>query len=112
MEPYSLWQKRAESAVKANCIGLDAGVRASLVDHIDDDIGDIPNGIFGDDGNEFTADTMDSYLATEVMLPRGDSFVRGKVVSQKRNADGNPIGVSSSNWWIGCESRRRLHRVR
>ena len=49
------------------------------------------------EADEFTPDTMDSYLATEVMLPRVDSFVRGKVVSRKRNADGNPIGVSSSN---------------
>jgi hypothetical protein len=111
---------RATDVFKANCIELDAGVKDKLGDHVkDDDIGDIPNGIFGDDDNEFvpyegftdeegadigvqeadefTADTMDSYLATEVMLPRGDSFVRGKVVSRKRNADGNPIGVSSSN---------------
>ena len=35
---------------------------------------------------------MDVYLNSSIILPRGDRIARGKVVRQKRDADGNPIG--------------------
>jgi hypothetical protein len=49
------------------------------------------------------------------MLPRGDSFLRGKVVSRKQNADDYPIGISSSNpildtreYEVECHDGHRL----
>jgi len=39
----------------------------------------------------------DKYIASEVLLQQGDTMVLGKVVSRKRDADGNPIGVASNN---------------
>jgi hypothetical protein len=32
-----------------------------------------------------------------VLLPKGDDLVLGKVISRKRDADGNPIGTGPSN---------------
>jgi hypothetical protein len=105
---------RTTDTFKANCIELDAGIKAKVGDHLQDsDLDADPDSIFGDCGNEFepyhendkqvqeadefTMDTLDQYLTAQVLLPRGDNFVRGKVVSRKRGANGNPIGVSSSN---------------
>jgi hypothetical protein len=33
----------------------------------------------------------DSYLSAEVMIPQGGTMTKGRVKSQKRDADGNPI---------------------
>ena len=46
---------------------------------------------------EPTPEAGDSYVNTEVMLPRGDSMARGRVVYRKRDADGNLIGWSNAN---------------
>ena len=39
----------------------------------------------------------DTYLNASIVLPRGDKLVRGKVVSRKRDVDGNPIGREHQN---------------
>ena len=39
----------------------------------------------------------DNYLSASVMLPRGDSLARGRVVGRKRDADGNPLGRANAN---------------
>jgi hypothetical protein len=43
------------------------------------------------------ADTYDQYVGAYVELPTGDKMQSGKVVSQKRGADGNSKGVASTN---------------
>ena len=46
---------------------------------------------------EPTPEIGDNYINTEVMLPRGDSMARGRVIRRKRNADGDLIGRSNTN---------------
>ena len=46
---------------------------------------------------EPTPEVGDNYVNTEVMLPRGDSMARGRVIRRKRNADGDLIGKSNTN---------------
>ena len=36
--------------------------------------------------------TFVNYLGAEVVLPKGDDMVAGKVVGRKRDSDGEPIG--------------------
>ena len=107
---------RTLNVFKANCVELDAGIKETIGDGVhDDDFQAAPKGIFGDvadqfvpyedheidpgiqEADDFTADTLDKYLSAEVMLPRGDTFVRGKVTGRKHNRDGRPIGKQSSN---------------
>ena len=46
---------------------------------------------------EPTPEVEDSYVNTKVMLPRGDSMTRGRVIHRKRDADGNLVGRSNDN---------------
>ena len=47
---------------------------------------------------ESTPDLLtDVYLNVSIVLPRGDKMSRGKVVSLKRDVDGNPIGRENAN---------------
>jgi hypothetical protein len=39
----------------------------------------------------------DNYLSAEISIPRGESMVKGRVKSCKRDADGNPIGQADAN---------------
>jgi hypothetical protein len=44
------------------------------------------------EADEFTADTMDTYLTTKVLLPRGQGMFKGTVVGQRKGIDNsNPI---------------------
>lgn len=47
--------------------------------------------------DEFTPEKFDKYIAAEVMLPRGDNMVIGKIIRRKHDIDGNPIGVAHLN---------------
>ena len=49
------------------------------------------------EADDFTHDAYDKYLNAEVLLPKGNGYESGKVVSRKRNSDGDPIGKSNSN---------------
>ena len=44
-----------------------------------------------------TPDANDNYVNALVMLPRGNSYARGKVIGRKRDADGNDVGRSNDN---------------
>jgi hypothetical protein len=46
---------------------------------------------------EPTPETGDNYVGVDILLPQGDSLARGRVVSRKRDADGNPIGHANDN---------------
>ena len=39
----------------------------------------------------------DNYVKALVMLPRGNSYARGKVIVRKRDVDGNAVGRSNYN---------------
>jgi hypothetical protein len=49
------------------------------------------------EADEFDVEAYDEYLAAEVILPKGENMVLGKVVGRKRDLDGNPIGKGHSN---------------
>lgn len=46
---------------------------------------------------EVTPETGDNYINTEISFPKGGSMVRGRVISRKRDADGNPMGRAHPN---------------
>jgi hypothetical protein len=51
--------------------------------------------------DDFTLDDFDKYISAEVLLPKGDEMVLGKVIGRKRDIDDNPIGVANSNPILG-----------
>jgi hypothetical protein len=44
-----------------------------------------------------TPEAGDNYLLTEITLPMGGVLSRGRVISQKRDADGNTVGRANGN---------------
>ena len=44
-----------------------------------------------------TSESNDTHLNASVMLPRGNSYVRGEVIGQKIDADGNDVGRENDN---------------
>jgi hypothetical protein len=44
-----------------------------------------------------TPEMEDNYLSAEVLIPHGGVRTRGRVISGKRAADGNPIGRAHAN---------------
>ena len=50
-----------------------------------------------DADDEPTPLTFDNYLGAEVVLPKGDDMMAGKVVGRKRDSDGEPIGQENKN---------------
>ena len=42
--------------------------------------------------DDFDVEAFDKYLLAEVILPKGDQMLLGKVIARKRDADDNPIG--------------------
>ena len=49
------------------------------------------------EADDYDEETLDKLLSAEVLVPKGDGFMMGTVVSRKRDADGNPIGKANSN---------------
>jgi len=60
----------------------------------DNDGGDEPGMPEADDLDH---DAFDKYISAEVILPRNEDMVMGKVIRRKRDADGNLIGRSNIN---------------
>ncbi len=56
-------------------------------DDLDPDHGDL----------EVTPEMGYTYLNTEISVPRGGTLMRGHVTSQKRDKDGNPVGLANAN---------------
>ena len=44
-----------------------------------------------------TPEVNKSYVKSSVMLPRGNSYARRKVIRWKRDADGNAVGTKNEN---------------
>ena len=44
-----------------------------------------------------TPEVGDNYLQAELLFPRGNEMARGKVISRKRDADGNTVGRAHNN---------------
>jgi len=49
------------------------------------------------EADDFEPEAYDKYISAEVNLARGDELKHAKVLSRKRDADGNPIGRSHTN---------------
>jgi hypothetical protein len=39
----------------------------------------------------------DTYLNTEIFVPRGGTLMKGHATSRKRDKDGNPVGLANAN---------------
>ena len=39
----------------------------------------------------------DNYVNSSVMLPRGNTYARGKVIGRKRDGSGNAVGIINDN---------------
>ncbi len=39
----------------------------------------------------------DNYLNAEISVPRGGTLMKGRDTSQKRDKDGNPVGLVNAN---------------
>ena len=52
------------------------------------------------EADDYKVDAYDKLISAKVMLPLGDSKRPGQVIRRKRDADGNPIGRSSSNPYL------------
>ncbi len=46
---------------------------------------------------EITPETGDNYINAEITFPKGGAMVRGRIISRKRDADGNPMGHAHTN---------------
>ncbi len=46
---------------------------------------------------EVTPEIGDYYLSAEIMILQGGTVTKGRVKSQKKDANGNPIGLANSN---------------
>ena len=44
-----------------------------------------------------TPEVGDNYVSSELMFPRNGEMAKGRIVSRKRDTDGNPIGRAHSN---------------
>jgi hypothetical protein len=49
------------------------------------------------EADDLDHDAYDKYIAAEVILPKGDTFLLGKVIGRKRDAEDNLIGTAHSN---------------
>jgi hypothetical protein len=45
---------------------------------------------------EVTPEMGDNYLNAEISVPRGGALVKGRVISWKRDKDGNPVGLANA----------------
>ena len=63
-------------------------------DGIDDED---PWEVTGIDSKAPTSEANDNYLGASILLPRGSSSARGKVISRKRNSDGEVFGHADPN---------------
>ncbi len=62
-------------------------------DHYDNDYDLDP-----DNGDlEVTPEVGDNYLNAEISVPRGGTLSKGHVTAQKRDKDGNPVGLANAN---------------
>jgi hypothetical protein len=115
--------EKADPKVQAQMAELDVSIREKIGDSIPDDAVDpelamllptIPDDIFlpEDDDDEhdpvdpestmpeaddYTPESYDEYLTAEVLLPNMGTLTKAKVVSRKRDADGNPVGRRHHN---------------
>ncbi len=49
------------------------------------------------EADDLPPEFLDEYISAHVLLPKGDSYVKGQVISRKRNADGNVRGKANAN---------------
>lgn len=118
--PMSVDDKLSEQ-VRQRIKDLDTAIEAKIGDSVANDqvaeadfagMPEIPDELFEEEdpvepaeGEEFrpeadeypTPEAFDQYLSMQVLLDRGGDTMMGTVRSRKRDADGNPLGVSNAN---------------
>ncbi len=45
------------------------------------------------EADDLSPEFLDEYISAHVLLPKGDSFIKGQVIASKHDQDGNP------RWW-------------
>jgi len=114
--------EKADPMVQAQMAELDVSIHDKIGDSIPDDAVDpelamllprVPDDIFlpeDDDehdpadpesvmpeADDYTPESYDEYLTAEVLLPNMGTLTKAKVISRKRDADGNPVGRRHHN---------------
>lgn len=112
----------ADPIVQSRMAELDLSISAKIGDSVSDDIIDpelgelfpsVPDDIYlpEDDGeydpyepesampeaDDITPEAYDQYLTAEVLLPNMGTVTKGRVISRKRDSDGNLVGRQHSN---------------
>jgi hypothetical protein len=49
------------------------------------------------EADDFMPEAYNEYLTAEVLLPNMGNITKAKVIGQKRDADGNPVGRRNAN---------------
>jgi len=68
-----------------------------VLDDVNEDINDEPEGTAQPEMDNYTDDTYDSYLGAELLVPHGDTYISGRVMKRIRDDEGNPIGQRHQN---------------
>jgi hypothetical protein len=112
-------EEQCTPAFKARAAALDKGIQEKIGDaapngaDVAEDIGILVDGTEGEDegddtlpyepeatmpeADDFEEEGLDNYITAQVMLPKGKGMQRATVTGRKRDANGNPIGVSNKN---------------
>jgi hypothetical protein len=69
--------------------------KTPLYDYYEDEYTPVENSI--PERDDYTDEEFDKYIGAEVNLPRGENMLCGRVVSRKRDRDGNVTGKSHAN---------------
>lgn len=64
---------------------------------VDDDFTPFEPAATMPEADEYDADAYDAYISANVLLPKGDGYVGGRVISRKRDGDGHPVGIRNQN---------------
>ena len=65
------------------------------LEYYEDDVDVMPDA--PDEELEPTPEAGDRYVNADLLLPRGDTLARGRVIGRKRDADGNTVGRAHDN---------------
>jgi hypothetical protein len=109
--------EKADPMVQAQMAELDISIRDKIGDSIPDDsldpelamlLPNVPDDVFLPEDDEehdpadlesvmpeaddYTPESYNEYLTAAVLLPNMGTLTKAKVISRKRDADGNPVG--------------------
>lgn len=63
----------------------------------EEDLEPMDPGFVKPEADDSTPEQYDQYLSAEVLLPHGGELQKARVISRKRDANGNPVGIRDNN---------------